>query len=408
MFDFFGVRMFAPLLLTFVLFGTSVAGNPCVAVQLGDVTLKMIDGSTVKGTLDKIDEKGLLSGQNLPADCRIDQVASVVTGRPLDKRSDSLIEVRLVGGGVVFAHNVSISDDKILVERSGSEKEMLLELVQGVVWRNTEKTDSQLQSRATENDAVMVATDSGERVVLGILEGLDATHVKINFRGESRKIAISKVNALVVADLQLPAAKGVVVTVKQVDGTTVTGALRDLVDGSLNLAPIANSNISIPANEIVSIEVQSDRVVYLSDLDPVDVQQRPDFTVPRPWKRNKSIEGNPLTLMNRTTGETTVYSNGLGTQAYTALTFENKGNFDRFQATVGIDAETMGHGDCELVIQGDGIQLWSKRVRGSDAPEVLSVDISGMKEIILMVRAGEQFDLADHADWCEARFVKSQ
>ena len=150
MFDFSGIRMFAPLLLTFLLFGISVAGNPCAAVQLGDVTLKMIDGSTVKGTLDKIDEKGLLSGQNLPADCRIDQVASVVTGRPLAKRSDSLIEVRLVGGGVVFAHSVSISDDKILVERSGSEKEMSLELVQGVVWRNTEKTASQLQSRATE------------------------------------------------------------------------------------------------------------------------------------------------------------------------------------------------------------------------------------------------------------------
>ena len=58
MFDFFSVRMFAPLLLTFVLFWIPVAGNPCVAVQLGDVTLKMIDGSTVQGTLDKIDEKG--------------------------------------------------------------------------------------------------------------------------------------------------------------------------------------------------------------------------------------------------------------------------------------------------------------------------------------------------------------
>ena len=385
-----------------------IVGSTGAACQVGEVTLEMINGKTVQGTLEAIDETGLLTGKGLPAECNINQVASIRTRMPENSTPASGIQIRLAAGGLMNAERVTIGDDEIRFQLAEGVKSIPLDIVEAVVWQPTDKTDSQVQSRSSEMDTVVVATDSGERLVQGVLEGVDGAHVKIQYRGESRKIAKTKVRALILADLQLAPPEGVMATVKTTQGWSIVGAIKNLDQGYLHLAPLTGSQISVPWRDVVSIAVKSDRVVYLSDLQPVDVQQRPEFTVPRPWKRNRSIEGNPLTLKNPVTGQTSVYSQGLGTQAFTALTFENQGDFDRFQATVGIDAETMGHGDCELVVQGDGIQLWSKRLRGSDPPEVLSVDIAGMKQIVLIVKAGEQFDLADHVDWCEARFVKNQ
>ena len=385
-----------------------VIGPHAAACQLEEVTLEMISGATLSGTIERIETSGLVVGEGLPVDCHIDQVASIKTGRIEKPRGASGVQLRLIGGGVIYAERLMIADDEIQIEFFDRKAIIALDVVQAIVWRPTDKTDAQVEGRSSEMDTVIVKTDSGERLVQGVLEGVDETHVKIEYRGESRKIAKSKVNALILADLQMPVPEGVMAAVTTKEKWVVTGVIKHLDDGFLHMAPVAGRLISIDVNDIVSIAIQSGRVVYLSDLEPVDVQQKPVFSVPRSWRRDKSVEGNPLTLKDPASGEITVYSKGLGTQSFMALTFENKGDFDLFHATIGIDAETLGNGDCEMEIRGDGIQLWSRRVRGPDKPASISIDITGMKQIVLQVNAGEQFDLADHANWCDARFMKSK
>jgi len=95
-------------------------------------------------------------------------------------------------------------------------------------------------------------------------------------------------------------------------------------------------------------------------------------------------------------------------QSFSQLSFSNSNEFDRFKSFVGIDAETQGRGDCQMVVRGDGIELWSKRIKAAEEPQQVDVDISGIKEISLIVYPGEDFDLGDHADWGEARFLKTK
>ena len=381
---------------------------PCAAQQLGEVTMEMISGATLAGTIEKIEPTGLVVGKGIPLDCQIDQIASIKTRHVENPRGTSKVQIRLIGGGVINADRLEIADDEIQIAFMDRKADVALDVVQAVVWRMTDKTDDQVRARSSEVDKVVVKTDSGERLVEGVLEGVDETHVKIKYRGESRKIAKSKVNALILADLQMPEPEGVMAAVTTKQRWIVVGAIQNLDDGFLHLAPVAGRPISIQVDDIVSVKIQSDRVVYLSDLEPLEVQQKPVFSVPRSWRRDKSVEGNPLTLKDPASGEVVVYSKGLGTQSFTALTFENKDGFDLFHATIGIDSETRGNGDCEMEIRGDGIQLWSRRVRGADKPATISIDITGMKQIVLRVNVGEQFDLADHANWCEARFLKSK
>jgi hypothetical protein len=59
-------------------------------------------------------------------------------------------------------------------------------------------------------------------------------------------------------------------------------------------------------------------------------------------------------------------------------------------------------------VEGDGITLWSQRIRGGEPSVEIDVDISGISQVALVVDPGEQFDLADHADWARARFLKTE
>jgi hypothetical protein len=61
-----------------------------------------------------------------------------------------------------------------------------------------------------------------------------------------------------------------------------------------------------------------------------------------------------------------------------------------------------------MIVRGDGIELWSGRVTGMSGPQAVDVSIRGIDNVELEVVPGEEFDLADHANWCDARFIKSK
>ena len=73
---------------------------------------------------------------------------------------------------------------------------------------------------------------------------------------------------------------------------------------------------------------------------------------------------------------------------------------------IGIDDETNGRGDCIFLVLGDGKELFRARVTGTDEPRRIGVDIRGVRQVTLVVEPGEDLDLADHADWCDARMLK--
>ena len=42
-----------------------------------------------------------------------------------------------------------------------------------------------------------------------------------------------------------------------------------------------------------------------------------------------------------------------------------------------------------------------------EPPRAIRVDIRGRKQVTLVVEAGQGLDLADHADWCDVRFIQN-
>lgn len=396
----------AMLFLVAILLGAPIA---LPAQGIGEASVQLIDGSSFKGNIESIDQQGNVAGQGIPEGFNIADVLSLKTERSVLKTA-SKVTIYPVGGGEILASQMALADETLTCQSSLGDGEIQLPLqaVRAVVWTSSQGVESAVSSPSKDNDQIVVQVADGERIVGGILESVDGEFLQVNFKNESRQIGLAKVMAFVVADLGLKSPTGSTATVELVDGSRVVGVINGLAGGDLEMNLAGGASLKIKARKIVTVSIVSDRLAYLSDIEPIEVQEKSVFAIQLPWQRDRSVGNNPLRLTIQQPRETVELSKGIGMQSFSQLSFANTNEFDRFRAVVGIDAETAGRGDCQMVIRGDGIELWSQRVKATDDPLQVDLDIAGVKEVVLIVYPGEDFDLGDHADWGEARFLKTK
>ena len=374
---------------------------------LEKVRVRLVNGSSVRANVNAIDANGVVSGSDHINGIQADDIVEIDTGRTVKKPSSQSYVLLRMGGRLPF-EQVSLSEDAVEVAGSQDSRSVALETVRAVVWNDSAKVSERVASPSTEYDSVIVDTKRGQTEVRGLLEAVNETHVLIEYKGETKKIGLAKVAAIVTANLDNNQLNGLRAKAMLVDGAEIVGVLRGLNGSSLELALTPQHKLEIANDTIAKILIQSQRVQYLSDLEPIRFEETTQFALPRTWQRDKSLRGNTLRVKQNSSGRVLDFKKGIGTRSYTSLVYVNDRNFSHLRANVGIDLETEGHGDCEMIIEGDGIQLWSKRVTGRDDPEPVVVEIKNIKEIALIVRPGRNFDLADHADWADIRFTKSK
>jgi hypothetical protein len=77
-------------------------------------------------------------------------------------------------------------------------------------------------------------------------------------------------------------------------------------------------------------------------------------------------------------------------------------------AQEGSNTTVLGSVTLTRKVLADGQPLLSRRMRSGDSPYEIQLPITGREQITLLVEPGEGLDLADHADWCDARFIKNR
>jgi len=377
------------------------------AQSLGSVTIEKFDGTSLTATLDSIDENGKLSGKQIPADLSLGDILTIKTANKSSQIPTDSIIVRLANGGQLSIRDPRITAETLSFQSNSGLSKISLQSVRAIVWSTAPEIDTAIAKPSADEDTVFVQTNDGLRALSGVIEGLDGEQLQINYQNESRKIGRDKIKAIVMADLGLPKPAGLAATLTLTDGSNIIGVIKEMNAGTLTLQLAGSNTLDIDVTYLSSFSIRSDRLLFLSDIDPVSVDQRTEFALQRPWQKDRSIENHPLTLRMGKSETITEFRKGLGTQAFTELVFEND-SFDRFMATVGIDTETRGRGDCEVVVRGDSIKLWSGRIAGNGLPVDLDLDITGMKKIALVVYPGNDFDLADHCNWVNARFARTK
>ena len=401
-------KLFRFLALTLVVLLTA---NFCFAQS--EMAIETISGQKLSGKLQRVEANGSLLGDGFES-VNIAQVLSISTNRKSTPPAAGKTKLKLVDGGLVFVSNPTVDGETIKFPATATGiSSISMQSVRAIVFRETDLVREAVAQAVSDEDTVIVTQGTSLSRVSGVLESLNSETLKLNYKGQSRPVKTEKLAAVVIADLGLKPPQGSMATIALTDSSTIRGVLVGFDESEVSVELTGKQVITIKRQHLVRIDIASDSIAYLSTLEPIEALQQPQFTVARQWKRNQSIEGNPIRLLVPSSGskeetEIQTFANGIGTSSYSRLVFENTKNFSRFLATVGIDAETEGRGDCEMRVEGDGITLWSQRIRGSDTAVEIDVDISGIGKIALVVDPGEQFDLADHTDWAKARFLKTK
>ena len=250
------------------------------------------------------------------------------------------------------------------------------------------------------NDRLLVIADDRITAVDGALDELGDEQAVFVWQDQPRKVSRAKLYGIVLARGEAPADRAGWCLVHLADGSRLWGMTPTLDGNTLALAR-GNQLLSFPARAVVRIDVRSDRLMFLSDLDPTAVADDALFTF-NGYQRDASVLRRPITLGKN------VYEKGLGTHSPCRLTYALDGRFDTFAATIGVDDETYGRGDCIFKVALDDKTIFEKRMRGSDPPHALRLPIAGAKTLTLIVEIGEDLDLSDHADWADARLVREK
>jgi alpha-galactosidase len=132
-------------------------------------------------------------------------------------------------------------------------------------------------------------------------------------------------------------------------------------------------------------------------LDQLDVQNtEQDWGQPH---RNQSVDGHSLSIGGKP------FEHGLGTHANSTLYIELNGA-THFSASVGVDGEvTSPEAGIEFLVFGDGKKLWqSDMMRAGEAAKTLSLELHGIKRLLLKVNPTGNGISFDHADWADASF----
>ena len=334
------------------------------------VTFHLADGSRLPGELVGGDDAGVLTRTVLGDGVRIawSQLAAVERG----------------------VSNVNPRTEVNSREMANSNADALLREVLG--------------DRLVAQDTLITRDAEGAKTLRGRLTSLDVHGGAFEFAGRRRTFAWDKVHAVVFA---AGATSGVaslrhIATVTLHDGSTLRCRLVSATESILTAATSVGIETVQPLSGVSRVDFASDRVTYVSDLTPVEEHVEGRLHRPWPVRFDASVSGGALSVGSR------AFTRGIGCHAVTVLSYELGGPYETFAATIGIDDLVRPRGSVVFRMIGDGRTLFnSGTVTGRDDPQDIVVDVTGVDRLTLTVDDADGIDLSDHADWGDARLIRS-
>ena len=113
---------------------------------------------------------------------------------------------------------------------------------------------------------------------------------------------------------------------------------------------------------------------------------------------DKSVDNHPLKIAGKT------FDHGIGTHAESIIPIELNGNARQLSGWVGVDDETEKRGSVVFHVEADGKEIWNSGViRGGDSAKEVSLDLAGVKSLVLHVSDAGDDITYDHADWADLK-----
>jgi hypothetical protein len=329
------------------------------------------------------------------------------SGRPAPED----VEIQLTTGDLLVGKVGAKSDDGInLISPVFSNPLVKFGQIRAVIFpANRAFLPLRLPEKAETADIILTRSgDRAEGTLLTISDG--GVVYKSRRLDKDVTIPLEKAAGVWMIETDAPPKEptGLHATVLTSDGSSIRGEIQSLKDGGLTLKDSYGTVHKIPANLLSGIYMKNGRVVYLSDMKPVLVDEDSNYIrgpkklssdLDFPFQRDRSAKGGKIILGG------VEHRKGVGVRARSVIGYALEGGFRRFQSTLGLDAVSLGLGAIRAEIEVDGKKVKEIVLKGTEPPQAIDLDVSGAKELRLRVTwAG--FGQSDFADWGSARLIR--
>jgi len=260
--------------------------------------------------------------------------------------------------------------------------------------------DHALAQHDAAQDILFVVQKDRLTALHGIVESL--THDGGTFRWRDRQVPIDRdrVYGIVLASsvnrIPVPPSR-----YHLRDGSVWSGRIVGGDTTIVKLELVTGTTITLPVKQLREVQFQSDRMVFLSDLDPVRYEFEPFGITRWPYRKNRSVANRPMRIGNQ------VFDCGIGMHAQSKLVYALTEPFSQLAAVIGIDEAVGSLGHVVFRVMAERAEVFnSGPVTGEDSPRPILVPLNGSQNLELIVDFGEQLDVGDHANWGDVRLIR--
>lgn len=380
-----------------------------------EIAVRSLSGERATGVLAELDvRRVVLQTSSGRTSWDLDRLEEIRFGPPLDAKADAPVAVELVDGSVLALDSFSMEGATARVKLlRGDPLELPSAAIRSVRFAppgdSTSVPWDKIAAAAAANDVLIVKKGNAVDYHPGQLRRVTEESVEFELDGERLPVRRSKVFGLVcyhAAGRQLPAAIGTLS-----DRSACTWSVRTVAAAGDVLEWTTPSGISMrrPAAALALLTLAKNNVVYLSDLKADSVEWTPYFGLTRELdvrktffapRHDRSLHGGPLQMQG------TRYAKGLCIPSRTEMVFRLPEPFARMTAVVGIDDAARPLGRVRVVIRGDDRVLVEMAVAGTDPPKPVDLDLTGVRRLSVLVDFGDDLDVGDLLDLCEARLLR--
>jgi hypothetical protein len=260
--------------------------------------------------------------------------------------------------------------------------------------------DELLANRLAGQDVLITAGDGQLGSIRGGLLGLGPESGRIWHNRKERRFKLDQVVAVVfgtgVSDPRHWSA-----VVELATGAEMPARLLDGDAERLDIETPFAERLSLPLDGVRGVRFQSDRLVFLSDLKPAAQSVNGILLDPIEARFDRSAANRPLALDGVT------YERGIGAHSPGEIAFVLGGQYETLASIIGIDDAVRPIGSVAFKVIGDGANLFdSGTMTGRDHARSIRVNVGGVDQLTIKVESADGLEIADHANWCDARLIK--
>ena len=230
-------------------------------------------------------------------------------------------------------------------------------------------------------DMVVVRSDdklNGLEGTFGSGSG-DAIEFTPSSTGQKRSIRMSRAQGLIFVQKANPDAPAPLCKVIDNVGNIFVATDILLNGNGLTMTTVSGAKITLPdAKTLAKLDYSKGKLAYLSDLTPTrdtlmlateDDDQYARFAH---YRKDLNLDNQPIKLNGKQ------YAKGVSMHAGSLLIFPLAGDYKEFRAVLGVDDSVETESRVNVIIEGDGRELFHGQTKAKDPPRPITVDVRGV------------------------------